>query len=133
MRQGSKRATRNSNRSGLLTGGLLTLMCVPALAGPEGERVVRGSAEFQRAGDVTTIVAADRTIINYRSFDIGAGETVRFVQPDADSRVLNRIKSATPTQIAMSATLNVGQWSVTMCFGLYFATSSLPFLIQSAR
>ncbi|MCC6283999.1 MAG: filamentous hemagglutinin N-terminal domain-containing protein, partial [Phycisphaerales bacterium] len=99
MRQGSKRATRNSNRSGLLTGGLLTLMCVPALAGPEGERVVRGNAEFQRAGDVTTIVAADRTIINYRSFDIGAGETVRFVQPDADSRVLNRIKSATPTQI----------------------------------
>jgi filamentous hemagglutinin family protein len=106
MRQGSKRATRNSNRSGLLTGGLLTLMCVPALAGPEGERVVRGSAEFQRAGDVTTIVAADRTIINYRSFDIGAGETVRFVQPDADSRVLNRIKSATPTQIDGSLLAN---------------------------
>ena len=28
--------------------------------------------------------------------------------------------SATPTQIAMSATLNVGQWSVTMCAGYFF-------------
>ena len=41
--------------------------------------------------------------------------------------------SATPTQIATSATLNVGQWSVTMCAGYFFWISSLSFLIQSAR
>ncbi len=91
-------ASRTSGRV-LLGGALVTLMCVPVLGGPQGERVVRGSAKFKRDGARTVIRAADNTIINYRSFDIGAGEIVRFIQPGPDARVLNRIRSVEPTRI----------------------------------
>lgn len=61
--------------------------------------VVHGSAAFATRGAVTTITAANRTIIDYSRFNIPAGNTVRFVQPDATATVLNRINSATPSQI----------------------------------
>lgn len=88
----------------LLAGG-----CVgsPALAGPEGEKVVRGDVTFDRSQAGTTLIhAGDRAIIDYRSFDIASGETVRFVQPSADARVLNRIESAAPTRIDGSLLAN---------------------------
>jgi filamentous hemagglutinin family protein len=70
-----------------------------AMAGPEGEQVSRGSVSFVRSGGETIITASNNSVINYRSFDIAANETVRFIQPDAASRVLNRINSAAPTRI----------------------------------
>jgi len=72
---------------------------VAALAGPEGEHVSRGSVTFVRNGGETIITASNNSVINYRSFDIASNEVVRFVQPDATSRVLNRINSAAPTRI----------------------------------
>ena len=71
----------------------------PALAAPEGARVVRGDASITRGGAETTIRAADGTIIEYRSFDIGGHESVRFLQPHERARVLNRIDGAAPTRI----------------------------------
>ncbi len=70
-----------------------------ALGGPVGEEVVHGSAQFAREGNLTTIHAADKTIIHYQSFDIARPETVRFVQPGETATVLNRILGAAPTQI----------------------------------
>ncbi len=70
-----------------------------ALAGPEGARVVAGEATIRQNGNRTVIRAADRTIIDYSRFDIAKGEVVRFVQPSAQARVLNRIDSADPTRI----------------------------------
>ena len=96
----SKAIRRESlRRSRLLGGALVTLMCVPALAGPEGEQVVAGSAKFRRVGNRTVIRATDGAIINYSSFDIAANERVRFIQPGANARVLNRIRSNEPTRI----------------------------------
>ncbi|MCY2954033.1 MAG: filamentous hemagglutinin N-terminal domain-containing protein [Planctomycetota bacterium] len=63
------------------------------------ERVSRGSATFQQRGDNTLIRAADRTIINYRRFDVPGSATVTFRQPSSTSRVLNRINSSDPSQI----------------------------------
>lgn len=83
----------------LLAAAVVTATAVPTLAGPEGEQVTNGQATFQRAGDLTVIHASNNAVINYRSFDIGAHEKVQFVQPDALSRVLNRINSAAPTRI----------------------------------
>ena len=83
-----------------LSSALLALLLGSgAVGGPVGEEVVHGSASIQRDGALTTIRAADRTIINYRSFDVAGRETVQFIQPAATARVLNRIQSATPTQI----------------------------------
>ena len=80
---------------------IASLFLIPAVvsAAPEGEQVARGNVTFARNGNETIINASNGSIINYRSFDIGASESVRFIQPDAASRVLNRISSANPTRI----------------------------------
>jgi filamentous hemagglutinin family protein len=89
-----------------LSGALIAAACSPALAGPEGARVVRGSVDISRDGTQTLIRASNNSIINYRSFNIGANESVRFIQPNATSRVLNRITTATPTRIDGTLTAN---------------------------
>ncbi|MAE61230.1 MAG: hypothetical protein CMJ49_07720, partial [Planctomycetaceae bacterium] len=83
----------------LLTTALVLLPTHQLMADPTGEQVVAGSASFERQGDLTTIHAANNTVINYQSFDINAHETVTFIQPSELARVLNRIPGATPTSI----------------------------------
>ena len=95
----SRRVRREGVRVALAIALLAMLLAPWAHAGPQGEHVVRGNVRFDRAGATTTIHAGNRAIINYASFDIQGHETVRFVQPSSTSRVLNRIRSATPTQI----------------------------------
>ncbi len=76
------------------------------LAAPQGEHVVSGEAGFERDGPSTVIRAADNTIIDYQAFDIAAGESVRFIQPEAVSRVLNRVRGGNPSDIYGSLTAN---------------------------
>lgn len=87
-------------------GGVLTVFAGVALAGPEGEQVVRGSATFTRNGPNTIIEASHNAIINYSQFNIGRHESVQFIQPSATSRVLNRINGGMPTAIEGSLTAN---------------------------
>lgn len=94
------------------------------LAAPTGESVQAGSADFARGGDLTTITASNGAIINYQSFNIGAAETVRFIQPDAASRVLNRITGADPTQID-GTLLSNGIVYIVNPAGVYFGQGSL--------
>ncbi len=97
----------------------------PALGGPEGEQVRQGSVRFTRDGAGNTVIhASDRSIINYRSFNIGSNESVRFVQPDSSSRVLNRITSAAPTRIDGSLTSN-GRVYIVNPAGVVFGRSSV--------
>src|SRR4051812_38654372 len=70
-----------------------------AKGGIKVEKVARGQARFETRGPNTQITAGDRTIINYRQFDVARGESVKFVQPSPESRVLNRINSAEPSHI----------------------------------
>lgn len=91
----------------MLAGPLVGLMSVPALAGPEGEQVVHGSAVFQHHGNHTVIRTSNRAIINYSGFDLASYESVRFIQAGgANARVLNRIQSGMPTFIDGSVTAN---------------------------
>jgi filamentous hemagglutinin family protein len=69
------------------------------ITGPVDPRVVVGNAAFARQGNNLTITTSRLAIINYSSFNVGANEYVRFVQPDASSRVMNRITGAEPTRI----------------------------------
>ncbi|MBM4043437.1 MAG: filamentous hemagglutinin N-terminal domain-containing protein, partial [Planctomycetes bacterium] len=82
-----------------LLAALLAAALGVASAGPIGEQVVRGDVALQRQDGLTTITASHNSIINYQSFNIGAAETVRFIQPGATARVLNRILTPSPTQI----------------------------------
>ena len=71
----------------------------PAPAAPEQPSVVHGQADFAQTGATTTINVSNNAVINYRSFNIDAHETVRFVQPSASARVLNRVLDGNQTRI----------------------------------
>lgn len=96
----------------------------PTLAGPEGARVARGDVNITRNGNETIIRASNNSIINYRSFDIGRGEAVRFIQPGSTSRVLNRIESARPTRIDGSLSAN-GRVYFMNPAGVYFGQGAV--------
>lgn len=70
------------------------------------DRVTKGSATFEQNGNILNIRAGDRTVINYKRFDVANNETVRFIQPSRNSRVLNRINSAAPSRIDGTITGN---------------------------
>ena len=73
--------------------GLAPLCAGPAGAGPNGATVVGGSATIQGAGSssVTVNQSSQRAIINWNTFNIGAGETTTFNQPNSSSVALNRV------------------------------------------
>jgi filamentous hemagglutinin family protein len=115
---------RGRNKSGYL---LIAAAClgIPGVlyAGPAGESVATGQASFQRQGPVTTITAGNNAIINYRSFNILANETVQFIQPNAASRVLNRVSGDGPTSILGSLLAN-GNVYIANPAGIYFGKDS---------
>ena len=90
---------RSNRARQAMTPILLAILAGTAMSEPEGEQVVAGQASFMRDGMLTEITAADNTIINYQAFSIGAGETVRFIQPGANARVLNRVLGQDPSVI----------------------------------
>ncbi len=63
------------------------------------QSVVQGSAVISQQPNNTVIQAANNTIINYTQFDVDAGQTATFVQPNAQSRVLNRVISSDPSYL----------------------------------
>ncbi len=105
---------RGAIGAALLAGG-----ATHAVAGPEGEDVVSGWAEFYRDGVFTYIYVSDMAIIQYDAFNIESWETVRFLQPSEFSRVLNRIDSAMPTFINGTLEAN-GQVFFVNPAGIYF-------------
>ena len=109
--------------SPLLGAVLVALLASAAVAGPEGARVVRGDVTITRNGAETLIRAGRNSIIDYRSFDIARGETVRFQQPDAAARVLNRVQSAQPTRIDGSLLANGRVYIVNPSGVLFGATA----------
>ncbi|WP_235582327.1 filamentous hemagglutinin N-terminal domain-containing protein, partial [Rhizobacter sp. Root1221] len=69
---------------------------------PGGGAVVSGSATIgSPASDQLTVRQnSQRAIIDWRSFSIGEGQSVRFVQPGTAAAVLNRVTGSTPSTIA---------------------------------
>lgn len=78
-----------------LTGALsvLAVTAPVARANPEGGTVVQGAATITQTNPQTVTVnqTTDRAVINWPSFNIGTGETVRFNQPSSTSATLNRV------------------------------------------
>ncbi|MDX2132091.1 MAG: filamentous hemagglutinin N-terminal domain-containing protein [Planctomycetota bacterium] len=108
-----------------LSSSIVAVVCAPALAGPEGARVVRGNVGIERLGNETVIRASDRSIINYRSFDIRSHETVRFIQPGPEARVMNRIESRYPTRIDGSLIANGRVYLVNPSGVIFGSTASV--------
>ncbi|WP_395408716.1 beta strand repeat-containing protein [Pseudoduganella sp. UC29_106] len=69
-------------------------------------QVVAGQAAFSQQGNVFSITNTPNTIINWQSFSIAPNEITRFIQQNADSKVLNRITGQDPTKILGSLQSN---------------------------
>jgi filamentous hemagglutinin family protein len=94
----------------LLLGSMLTpLAASPTLANPQGGRVVVGSAAITGGAGATVVrQSSNRSVINWQSFSISTGETVRFNLPSAQAAVLNRVTGAQMSSL-MGALSSNGQ------------------------
>jgi filamentous hemagglutinin family protein len=73
---------------------LLAFSGIRVLALPEGSTVVSGGGSVGTPeGSTMTFDAPDGSIFNHQTFNVSLGEIVRFNQPSASSRALNRIMS----------------------------------------
>ena len=78
----------------LTTFSILATMILPPLvcANPNGGQVKAGSASFEEGTSALTIrQSSDRGIIHWQDFSIARGESVKFLQPGANSAILNRV------------------------------------------
>ena len=73
---------------------------------PSGATVVAGTATLATNGNTFTVTNTPNAIIYWQSFNIGAGNTTRFIQQTASSNVLNRVVDANPSVILGSLTSN---------------------------
>lgn len=104
---------------GFAAGGLPS-----ASAAPQDAQVVHGSAAISQQGHLTTIEASHNSVIHYSAFSILPQETVRFVQPGASSRVLNRVTGHERSMIQGHLQANGIVYLVNPA-GVYFAQGSM--------
>ena len=98
-------------------GGALLLGGAAAMAAPVGGQVVAGTASVSQTGAVgqtTTTVQQSSThlALNWQSFNIGAAESVNFVQPSASAIAVNRIADTQGTQILGRLSANGQVWLI---------------------
>ncbi len=95
-----------------------------AAANPNGMTVVAGSATAQTSGSHLNITAGNGAVVHWNSFNIKPGETTSFIQPSANSIVLNTIGGTSPSQIWGHLTAN-GTVILANAFGFYFGPNSM--------
>ncbi len=92
----------------------------PAWALPTDGTVVEGQAEIIYGADSVTIQqGSDRVIIEWQTFDVGAHESVNFIQPHELAAALNRVLSGDASQILGSLSAN-GQVFISNPAGVVF-------------
>src|SRR5882672_2793579 len=80
----------------LATTAMVPFALVAALANPLGPTVVGGTATVTGTGtaNVTVNQATQNAIINWRTFNLNAGDLTRFIQPNGTAIILNRVTGA---------------------------------------
>jgi filamentous hemagglutinin family protein len=80
---------------------------------PTGGQVVSGSGQIQQSGNTTTIEQNSKVLaLNWQSFDVGADQTVNFLQPGASSIAVNRILGNTASEIFGHLNANGQVWLI---------------------
>ncbi|CAN5235758.1 hypothetical protein BH11PSE14_BH11PSE14_22300 [soil metagenome] len=90
-----------NHRSLWSTGALLVLSTAAhAQSAPTGGVIAAGQANIAQNAATTTITQTSaNVVINWQTFNIGANNTVQFIQPGASSIALNRVLGADPSVI----------------------------------
>ncbi len=67
---------------------------------PTGGQVISGNVNMQSTTDALRILQGSQSaIVNWESFDIGAGALVDIIQPNIDAAMLSRVVGGDPSQI----------------------------------
>lgn len=75
-----------------LASAFLFVVCVSGFANPSEPVVMAGEASFHAPeSHALHIHVNDQSIIHWKDFSIAKGEITKFIQPSADSMVLNRV------------------------------------------
>ncbi|MCC5828968.1 MAG: filamentous hemagglutinin N-terminal domain-containing protein [Phycisphaeraceae bacterium] len=119
---GRRSVTRHAVIGGLIL--LLPSAHAQATGQIQVRDVAHGQAQFNQNGAHTRVDVSHRAIINYNQFNIPTGHSVQFVQPSADSQVLNRIHSTMPSQIHGTLMAN-GQVFLVNPAGVVFGAGSV--------
>ncbi|MDA9963111.1 filamentous hemagglutinin N-terminal domain-containing protein, partial [Opitutales bacterium] len=91
---------------------------------PAGTEQIAGEmSTFTPTAKELQITASDGAILHHLSFHVATDETVRFIQPGADARVLNRITGAGPSRID-GQLLGNGHVYIVNPAGVIFGSSS---------
>ncbi|SDR33569.1 filamentous hemagglutinin family N-terminal domain-containing protein [Paraburkholderia fungorum] len=86
---------------------------VYSAGGPIGGQVTAGSATISQSGTKTTIQQGSPTLqLSWQSFNVGAAQSVDFVQPGRSSIAVNRILGSTPSQILGRLSANGQVWLI---------------------
>jgi len=97
---------------------------IPTMALPEGGSVRNGRANIREFGNHMVVVQqSGSAVVNYSSFNIGAGETVRFIQPSSSAAILNRVTGGGRSVIAGNLFAN-GQVYIINQNGILFSGSA---------
>jgi filamentous hemagglutinin family protein len=89
-----KHSSTHANRFALqpLALAIAAALTPLAIATPQGGQVTAGQAAIAQKGNATTVTqGSQRAAIDWRSFNVGANESVNFVQPNASASILNRV------------------------------------------
>lgn len=90
-----------------LSASVMLICGVNVYALPSGGVVASGGATINSGAASTTITqSTPNAVINWQSFNVAAGQTVQFVQPNAASVALNRVTGADPSSILGSISAN---------------------------
>ncbi len=102
--------TRTNLTAGVAGLGVL-LLASSTLAGPVGGVVTRGAATIGGSPNgVTVQQSSQRVVIDWTSFNIAAGETVTFAQPNAGAIAFNRTPVGAPMTLSGALNANGGVW-----------------------
>ena len=69
------------------------------LALPQGGQVVQGEAAWSSSADALQIEARGKAILQWEGFDVASQEAVRFFQREGNFAILNRVVSASASEI----------------------------------
>ena len=115
--------TLKTRAIGALLGACVVAMPA-ALALPTGWQVVEGSVSFDQQGDVLNITSTTNTaVINYITFNVGSGETINFIMPNAGASILNRVIGGNISNIAGSINAN-GRLGIVNTAGIQVANTA---------
>jgi filamentous hemagglutinin family protein len=78
---------------------LFLSVSVGLFSNPTLPSIAQGTVQVTSTDQQLQIQASDGSVINWESFSIAPGEVTQFIQPSADSSVLNRVVGLTSSQI----------------------------------